>query len=189
MRPLLIVLAALPTVSGCSTFETRDVYRTSDAARYEASGVLLAVGFEPDTRFYSVGLLGLPLVPTVMSASPRTDLALAVQLRLERNLDFSFSSSPCLNVSGKPLCPSQIELRAVAMAQDDGSAYADRLPRWDWLSEFKNARHMIVEPAPSTRIEKEHILAHYNYSGSRWGYLLVEATYKYECGAALRPLT
>lgn len=181
MRLLLFYLLTLSALSGCSTFETRDVFQSNDPVRYEASGIIIDVWFKPDTRFSSIGPLGIPVVPIVMTASKQDEFALVVSLQQQKNLDFSFITNLCLNVDTQPLCPRQMEIHAIAMAKDDGTAHADKIPRWHKLPEFQSAREMVIDSVRPIRISKKDILTHYNHTGTHWDYLRIDAIYKYKC--------
>ena len=187
-RLVLTVCLLLP---GCSVFVVQDVHRVageeSAFISHEAAGVELHVGINPDTRFYSFGMLGLPIIPTIIKPSDPTELALAIQLELRNDEDFSFASRPCLmDDESRQLCPHKVEASAVALYQDDGSTYADKRKRWNKIPSFYSPGTPILTisttPESHARISRDRIYQHYGYFGDqKWGYLRVNVAYRYKC--------
>ena len=180
----MVVMLAM----ACSTYEARDIYRPtgSEPLDYQSEALGLQIGFDPDTRFYSVGLAGVPVLPTVVDPGGSTTLNLAINLRMKTDFDFSFSPGPCLvTESERPLCPYEIEVSARAMSQDDGTMYADGLRRWHKIEKFYRSQSLRLTPSEARRrgrVSRDSVYGHYSYSGMpKWGFMLVDLTYKYQC--------
>lgn len=183
----LALLTVALLLSGCSTMIVQDNYRVADKEtrflEFRTDGVELLTGFNPDIRFYSIGVLGVPVIPTNVSVSDPSEINLAIELTLHHDFDFSFLTRPCLVVkSSKPLCPDNLTISAVALYQDDG---LDDKKTWHKVSDFYNTGEMkIVFPAASesVRIGRERVYSHYGYSGEeKWHFLRIDITYNYKC--------
>ena len=177
-------------VGGCSTFEVRDIYKPveneSTLLAYNSADVELQVEINPDTRFYSIGMLGLPIIPIYFNATDLSEIALAIGLTLHHDYDFSFAPRPCFAVvNSSALCPYGLEVSAVGMFQDDGSMYTDKQKRWQKISNFYNTATRILSlptTSNSTRVDRGYVYQHYGYTGAqRWDYLRVDFTYKFKC--------
>lgn len=177
-------------VSGCSTLEVRDAYipvgNETKLLDYKSEDVKLRVRINPDTRFYSIGILGFPIIPTYFTTSDPTEITLAISLTLQRDQDFSFASRPCLTVENSiAFCPYKLEVSAVALYQDDGSMYADKQKRSQKISNFYRIENRILTLpiAPeSSRVNRQRIYKHYGYTGvPKWDYLRVDLTYNFKC--------
>jgi hypothetical protein len=183
------LLAVGLIVAGCSSYEVRDAYvpaaGAAAALRFEQDQAMLNIGFEPDSRFTSIGLLGVPFIPVHTSHDGSKKIDLELYLTLRRDRDFSFTQRPCLTLEGQQtLCPNQIWLSASALYQDDGSAYRDQLPRWQKLDAFHGAKtELTFTPQDDgVRVDRARVYRHYGYSGSpAWGYMHVVVRYTYDC--------
>ena len=180
-------------VGGCSTFEVRDVYiptgNESELLAYNSGEVELQAQINPDTRFYSIGVFGLPIIPVYFNVSDPSEITLAIGLTLRQDYDFSLAAQPCLEVVRLgPLCPYILEVSAVGMFQDDGSMYADKQKRWQKISSFYETENRILSLSTTVndpRVNREHIYQYYGYTGDqKWNYLRVNFTYKYKCDEA-----
>ncbi|SRR5229473_6513874 len=188
---ILVIMMMGFLFGGCSTFEVRNTYRLagkeSSLLKYNANGVELRAGINPDPRFYSIGILGLPIIPVYFKTSDPREIVLTIELTLHHDYDFSFASQPCLKVDNSPpLCPDRLSISAMALFQDDGSKWADRQKRWMRISNFHNTEKLIIDflaARESDRVSRERIYQHYGYSGEKkWGYLWVGLAYHYKCG-------
>ena len=146
----------------------------------------LRIGMNPDTRFYSIGILGAPIIPTYVKSAESKTIRMEVQLTLRHDRDFSFAERPCLsNEQELALCPSEVSVGAIAMFQDDGSMYADKRKRWQHISSFFRAQQRtfaIAPPKEKERINRQRVYQHYAYFGQpEFGYLQVNVRYSYEC--------
>jgi len=151
--------------------------------------VELRVGINPDTRFYSIGMLGIPFIPTYFKTSEPTEISLAISLTLRHDHDFSLAPRPCLTVDNSiSFCPYKVEVSAIALFQDDGSMYTDKQKRWQKVSSFYRAENQILSlstVSESNRVNREHNYQHYGYTGvQKWGLLRADFTYKYKCEGA-----
>jgi hypothetical protein len=186
-RSVVIALLALPSAA-CSTFTVQDVYNPiGRTSFYSADGAVVSMWIAPHTRVYAIGPVGAPLVPTQTRPSKQDTLSLTLILRLEKQLDFSFQTLPCLEMGSEKLCPTAVDVSAVAMYRDDGSKYKDKHPRWHQLLEFSQKKGFQVHPgddASRHRLTRQTIFDHYGYSGATWGYLHLNITYRYDCRRA-----
>lgn len=188
--PRISALVIGLVVGGCSTLEVQDAYRPigneTALLDYKIDDVELRVGINPDTRFYSIGVFGVPIIPTYFKTADSTELALGIGLTLRHDHNFSFALRPCLTIeNSSTFCPYELEVSAVGMFRDDGSMYADKQKRWQKISNFYSAENRILslptEPE-SGRVSRERIYQHYSYTGYRkWDYLRIDLTYKYKC--------
>lgn len=182
-----VLVAAAWLVSGCSTMEVQDVYRpVGESPGVMTDTVMAMAGFAPDDRFYSVGVAGMPVIPTHVAASDQDTLVFTVTLRLLRDADFSFAGRPCLVAGDEELCPVGVAVNAVAMARDDGGAYRDRRPRWFVLPEFRGPSPAFPPPTDA-RITKELLYARHGYRGAPWEQLRVDVAYTYRCAMVCSP--
>ena len=193
IRHLSAVLITVFALGGCSTFVVSDTYtlvgdKTSSLG-YKSNDVELTLMINPDIRFYSAGMFGLPIIPTVIDITDPTELTLAVNLRLYRDYDFNFAVRPCLtDETSQPLCPYRAEVTALAMYQDDGSMHADKSKRWHNVWE-RDSEHRLLSQliVPGARnINRERIYQYFNYmpgTSRKWDILLIDFAYKYKCEA------
>ena len=184
-------MASILLLGGCSTLEVRDTYRSvgeqSTFLEYKNDDVTLSAIIEPDTRFYSIGVFGLPIIPTYFKISSPTEISLVIRLTLRNEHNFSFLPQPCLIVeNSKALCPYRLDVSALGQYQDDGTMYSDKQKRWQKISSFYNTASMIVNPSTTPaeiRVDRSRIYQHYGYTGAQaWGHLNVTLTYRYNCG-------
>ena len=192
VRLTILMTAGLAFGSGCATYEVRDVYRSEGALpEYTSDGVTVRAWVAPMRRFYSVGPIGLPIIPTDFGPSERDRLSVVLVLRLRKDAAFSFDPAPCLRVGPRQsICAEEAEISAVAMRQDDGSKHTDSQPRYHWLPEYSGKPHLFVAAASRARqdrITKQDIYRHYGYAGAPWNYLNVTVTYHYRCVEACPP--
>jgi len=176
--------------TGCSTYEAHDVYLPIDAVSlgYQSESLNLVIGFDPDTRFYSTGIAGIPIVPTVVKPVDSRTIRLAIEFRLRDQLDYSFAPNPCLIIDdAESLCPHMVEVDTRAMFQDDGTMYADGRPRWNKIGAFYNSPDLSFAPAAAaggSRITPTTIYEHFGYLGTpQWGFLVLNLAYEYRCEA------
>lgn len=188
---LKIILLIAAFIGGCSTLELQDAYTTTETKKnvlldLKQEDVELRIGINPQTRFYSMGILGTPVVPTYVKPADTKEIQLGISLNLRHERDFSFAARPCLGINAQDtLCPHEIEISAVGLFQDDGSMYRDKQKRWQKISNFYDPNNQVLRLAPdlnTTRIDRQLIYKHYVYSGTpQFGYLRVSVTYKYQC--------
>jgi hypothetical protein len=188
VRPLLCGLITGVLATGCSTYEAHDIYQPIDAVPlgYQSESLSLVIGFDPDTRFYSTGIAGVPIFPTVIQATDSKTIRLAIEMRLRDQLDFSFAPNPCLIIDdAELLCPHMVEVNTRAMFQDDGTMYADGRPRWNKIDEFYDSPVLSFAPraaAGGVRITPTTIYEHLAYLGTpQWGFLIVNLAFEYRC--------
>jgi hypothetical protein len=142
--PLSGALLVGMLATGCSTYEVRDVYLPVDESQleYQSETLHLKIAFDPDTRFYSAGIAGIPVIPTVVDPDGPSMLTLAVDFQTSDQLEFSFAHAPCASFDrGDLVCPFETEVVARAMSVDDGSMYADQRPRWHRIEEFSGTTY------------------------------------------------
>ena len=156
---------------------------------FKQEDVEVRVGINPDMRFYSVGILGVPIVPTYIQGPDSKTIRMEIVLILQNDRDFSFAQHPCLGIEGQnPLCPYETSVTAVALSQDDGSMWADKQKRWHHISTFYQAKERTLKLEPTndgTRIQRKRIYQHYGYAGNpQLGYLHLNVQYTYECSTA-----
>jgi hypothetical protein len=191
-RPIhTICVLVLGVLAGsCSTYEVRDAYTPiangPGYVEFKQDDVELRIGIKPDTRFYSIGILGAPMIPTYIKASDSKTIPMEIRLTLRHDRDFSFARRPCLSAeSNDALCPDELLVTAVAMSRDDGSMYTDKQRRWRRIPNFYQANERTLNPPvtnDSTRINREVIYQHYGYVGEpEFGYLQVSVRYTYKC--------
>lgn len=175
--------------SGCSVFHVRDTFKVaednSEAIKYTADPLKIRVQIEPDTRFYSVGLLGLPIIPLHFKISDATELALTFELSLSKDSDFSFLFNSCLIIdNSKPICPKKLDLYVFANFLEDGF-YVVGGRRQFYRNPVFHKSNLIITPQTvlkNSLITREHIYRHYGYTGKeKWDYLRVNLTYLYQC--------
>jgi hypothetical protein len=176
-----LIAGALAT--GCSTYEVRDTYLPLDESRleYQNDTLNVRIAFDPDTRFYSFGIAGIPVIPTVVDSDGSSMVTLVVEFHITDHLEFSFAHDPCASFDGgDPVCPFETEVVARAMAVDDGSTYEDQRPRWHRIEEFSGSRVL----HGSARITPATIYQHLGASGKpSWDSLRLTLSYKYRCEA------
>ena len=184
------MLSAVFICCGCSTFETRDIYAPAgqDApyTKYTAEDIQLRIGFDPDTAFYSIGLLGVPAIPTYIDTSDSRDLILNLSLELGKNVDFTFDKVPCLIANGSTsICPHMVEVSAIALYQDDGSIWKDKKSRWHKISQFYDLNNRLLKlPIKEEHhsINRDKVYDYYGYeSYPKWDFFRIDIKYKYKC--------
>lgn len=118
LRASTLLLAA--ALGGCSALEVSDVFVARETGEKSAvitgTDAIVSVDFDADTRFYSAGVLGIPVIPTYAKGAAKV-LNMEIRLRLSRRHDYSFAAAPCLTTATGPLCP---ELVSIAPAFDSG---------------------------------------------------------------------
>jgi hypothetical protein len=73
----VMVLTVGVVAVGCSTFEVFDAYKPIDNTgllNYKQDDVELRLGINPDDRFYSIGVLGIPAIPITPKPQPQERL-------------------------------------------------------------------------------------------------------------------
>ena len=186
----IILLSAVFICNGCSTFETREIYapvgKNAPYVEYTIDDIQLRIGFDPDTDFYSIGLLGVPVIPTYIDTSDSRDVILNMSLELRKNIDFTFDKLPCaITKDSTSICPRTVEVSAIALYQDDGSTWKDKQRRWHKISQFYDLNNRVLK-LPTTKesqsINRDDIYSHYGYDGyPDWDLLRIDIKYKYRC--------
>lgn len=178
---------------GCSIFEVRDTFRLagqgSGALNYKTDTVELRAEIKPDTRFFSIGLLGAPVVPIHFKISDPSEMVLAFELSLHRDYDFYFLFHSCLTIeNSKPICPEKLVISVFAQFQEDGFRYSDGRRRWHRNPIFHKSENLVITPitAPENNlVSRKRIYQHYGYTGEqKWDYLRVHLKYIYRCEVA-----
>jgi len=186
---LLLSLAA----TGCSTFEVYDLYRPPDADTLEATPGAglnrLSVHVPRDYRFYSIGPIGLPVIPLPFGLGRDTNIRLRVGADLADEIDLSMAGRPCVRTaSDDTLCPTRMTLFAGASFPDDGSMHADGKPRWHLVPAFADPNRQRPEIALTDAtgpITLADIYRHYGYDGTpKWGHMTISLEYLYPCASA-----
>jgi hypothetical protein len=186
----IVFLSAFFICCGCSTFETRDIYAPAGKdipyIEYGVEDIKLNIGFDPDTDFYSIGLLGVPVIPIYMDTSDPRDLILNVSLELKKNVDFTFENVPCLTTNDSTsICPRMVEVSAIALYQDDGSTWEDKKKRWHKISQFydlNNRQMKLPITEESHSINRDKVYEHYGYEDyPKWDFFRIDIKYKYQC--------
>ncbi len=114
-----VVLFVL-VLGGCSTYQVNDVYSTQGASdeffqSVKLNDVLLKVSIVPTLRFYSFGMLGVPVVPMYLDSNDKNELRLNIVMSLKKDRDFSFAGNPCFKLDDQGnLCPKLAEVSARA---------------------------------------------------------------------------
>lgn len=188
-----IILLIAAFIGGCSTLELQDTYVETETKKdllldLKQEDVELRVGINSKTRFYSIGVLGIPVIPTYVKPTAAEEILLGISLTLRHERGFSFAARPCLSIEGQNmLCPYEVEISAVGLFQDDGSMYGDKQKRWQKISNFYNLDNQLLRLAiapTANRVDRQLIYQHYNYSDTpEFGYLRVTLTYKFQCTA------
>lgn len=175
---------------GCSTYEVSDLYVPvgDDEPREivpqsRPYGAMIA----PDTRLYSLGVFGAPLIPTRVRTGEPTSFELMAWLDAEATRDFSFSTAPCLHDDdGRRLCPYEVEVSSFAReAPPPNETDAER--RWREMRRAKRVRSLLIgldvdAPDPS-RIDRGRIYRHFQLEDATvWERFRVELVYRYRCG-------
>jgi hypothetical protein len=187
----LRALRALPSpmllacLAGCSTLEVSDVLvaRETGRPRLESSGpdASLSLGFNDTTGFYSVGVFGMPVIPTyVKGESP--DLVLEARLTLVHHVDYSFATAPCLETDAAPLCPESVQviplLESRAEVQIGADAAAERIAG---LPDFSLSAAELRAPARMTSAEVERRISYLGIPP--WVSASIDVVYTYRCAA------
>ena len=159
-------------VSGCSTYAHYDYYEPISEA---SKPTLLPdrFGFYPLRTFASAGPLGIPAIPVSIPASNET-LELEVHFERHRNVPFSVSRSPCINLeNGQQICAHDYEI--------SGFAENSKL-------EWPNNRKFISYGPHGTNDRHSRITSNriYEQNGfiftSEWNWLALTVNYKFQCG-------
>lgn len=189
-RALVLLIAGL-TVS-CSTLRVADGYALPDksiARQLLVPDGKVRIAFQPITRLFAVGVLGVPVVPTNVRSRDLTEFILSLELTLYAEHHFSFASGLCLGIeAASSLCSDKVLIRAAAGWQDDGSAHRDGLKRWHDLPQFYQSRKQyydVIEARPgASTIDRMDLYEFYDYDAQRtpkWGYLKMEILYHFTC--------
>jgi hypothetical protein len=184
----LMLVGTIILSAACSTLEIKDRYvlqGKSPEAYLPIPDGDLTLGFQPATRFYSFGVLGAPILPTVPHREP-TEIKLSVALKLNADHEFSFARSVCIKADAADrLCSDEAEVHAIAMRQDDGSAYSDKRRRWNHIDPFflHRSYYNVISPRQgSENIDRTAIYELYGYQGTpKWDLMVVEVVYRFTC--------
>lgn len=194
-RNSIFVAWAIAAV-GCSTLDVQDGYALSDKSVLLQPSITdgeLRVAFEPTTRLFAVGVLGIPLIPTVVRTRPMDEFNLYVEMTVHAEHEFSFAGDHCLQeASGSQICSNQTSIHAVALWQDDGTAYRDKQPRWNHILQFFQTNRPyylpITDRPKELGINRDTIYKLYDYQESpKWGYLKLELLYHFTCAERCPP--
>lgn len=184
------VCVGLVLTAGCSTLQIQDAYRLPNGGSEFEIAVPdgdAVVGFQPATRLYSLGLVGAPLIPTVIKRHSPAEINLSVRLTLHADHDFAFPPSVCVRSdTAAELCSDTAFIHAYAIFQDDGSAYRDKHRRWQHIAPFfdsKRAWYEAITPSENdVSFDRAAVYRHYGYVGSpKWDLLSVEMVYHVPC--------
>lgn len=110
LRPsnVLCAVVAGASLSSCSTFDVYDRYELpAGATPWQANipGGMVAITFDPDTKFSSAGVLGLPVLPAVAGSSTTGTITLRTTLIVDADHEFSVARSVCFGAQdGAALC-------------------------------------------------------------------------------------
>jgi hypothetical protein len=192
---LSLLAFCLIVIGGCSTYEVRDSYVPLEnglgVLNFKQEDAELQIGMNPDMRFYSIGLLGVPFIPTSFKGNESKSIRMEIRMTLRQDRDFSFAQRPCLTTENEQaLCPNETSVSAIALSQDDGSRYADKQKRWHHIANFYQAKERTFELTPSdaARISRQSVYQHYGYLGKpEFGYLQVNVRYTYKCSETCPP--
>lgn len=189
IRFLLAICLISVALTGCSTFEIWNRYQPVGDGHRDSEqlndGVFMSLRFSPDGQFYSIGVLGLPIVPVHISFSDPDELSLELNLSFQQDIDFSIPQSLCIVFDDQQqLCPDVIDLRALGMYQDSGAPHKDGRPRWQNVPAFHNKPHLIrkLQSGSENRISRDDIYLHYGYTGGvPWNSMIANIRYHYTC--------
>jgi hypothetical protein len=186
---LLSMLITVIFMTGCSIYRVYDAYEIADGGNkpsYKTSEIEAWMRFEDDNRFYSIGILGLPVIPTVIKIKDNKKLTIESTLRLNKECPFFIKTQPCLIFdNANKVCAREFTVDAVAMYQDVGTMYRDGKKRWHKLPEFINRTNLVVPLQGENRpaqVGQEEIYRHYAYTKQpAWEWLQIRFIYDFEC--------
>ncbi len=184
----LVVACLVMSAYGCSTFEISDVYMSKETGKeyvsFSNKEAQLSIMFAPDSRFGSVGVLGIPAIPIPVGDGPQDAVVLEVDLRLLRETVFSFALRPCLTTQESLLCPQLVKISPLFDSADK-EARDERGNRTYGRIRLFSAPDMEVALSAKDegkRITSDSIFAHYGYKGiPRWVFGVVRLHYEYAC--------
>src|SRR5262245_61130937 len=186
VRSISLLILGVALFVGCSTYEVRDVYvalaTETGVFSFKEEHAQFYIQVNPDPRFYSIGIPGVPLIPTYVGGSEPNAIRMNLGLTLRRDRDFSIAQRPCLSVENRePLCASRTGVRTSARYQDDGSAHADKQRRWQSIANFDQLKEWILDLDSQNdggRVDRKRLYQHYGYVGKpEFGYLQVDVLY------------
>lgn len=187
-----VVLFVL-VLGGCSTYQVNDVYSTQGASdeffqSVKLNDVLLKVSIIPTLRFYSLGMLGVPVVPMYLDSKDKNELRLNIVMRLYKDLDFSFAGNPCFKLDDqRTLCPKLAEVSAKAYVwshEMHGKDFTTRVLKDIGNFYGRDRPKLIVRSLKSEdRISRADIYQHYEaYQGEpKFERLDLTIDYVYDC--------
>lgn len=190
-RPIdaILYLATFAALAGCTTLEVDDVYAPAAGMDIPATGEIsrnFGVSIDPDTRFYAVGILGAPVIPTVAKRGTPDRMSVSAWIDSSEPGAFSFAGAPCLqDDDGSKLCPRAVEVdNFVHQKPPPNESDADR-----WLRERAPKKRIasLVIPLDGTgraeaRIGRARIYRHFELAeDAQWERFRVDVTYRYRC--------
>lgn len=198
IQALLFVSLLALSVVGCSTFEVQNFYvPTADSSKsFEqlTDGASMSLQFSPSWQFYSIGVLGMPVIPVNARSGDPDELYLELNLNFQQDMDFSVPLALCIvSDSQQQLCSDEVDLRALGMYQDSSQQHEDNSPRWRHVTAFSGKPQLTrkLPLASDDRLSRSDIYRHYGYSGSTpWTSMTVNIRYHYTClGACPKQFT
>ncbi|TXH76074.1 MAG: hypothetical protein E6Q88_03110 [Lysobacteraceae bacterium] len=183
-----VVAVACIALAACATFEIEDRYMPIEGAsdfHQRRDARLYSVWIDSDTRLYSIGMFGAPMVPTRVRPGDPTTVSLSVWLDARQVRQFSFAPAPCVSGDDGPaLCPDEVEIAALTRAapppnETDGERrFREMRPK----TRIANLVIALASGAPPPRIDRARIYQHFQLDeATQWEYFSVELRYRYRC--------
>jgi hypothetical protein len=177
--------------SSCTTLSVEDHYALPDGrdtVQLDFDGGKFVAGVNPTDRFFAVGALGVPLIPTVARRSPKPNIEVALHLRETSDHDFDLPRTLCVTpTDGVDQCSTKTLIHSYAAYQDDGRAYRDGLKRWHGLPTVCGSGKSYYLEVPASAVGRLSRDALYNLcgypSGPAWKVLDVEIVFEVPCTA------
>ncbi len=188
LRQVLILISIIFMI-GCSTYRVYDSYEIENGKNkpsYRTTEAEVSLRVEDVDRFYSFGILGLPIIPTLIKIKDNKTLTIESRLQLNKEHEFFIKTQPCLILdNANKICASELIVYAWAMYQDDGTMNRDGKKLWHYLPEFSNRTKLVVpsrgEIIPD-QVGQEEIYRHYDYKKQpAWDMMEVRFFHNFEC--------
>jgi hypothetical protein len=188
LRRVLILISIIFMI-GCSTYRVYDSYEIENGENkpsYKTTEAEASLRVKDEDRFFSFGILGLPVIPTFIKIKDNKTLTIESILGLNKEHEFFINTQPCLILDNvNKICASELIVDAMATYQDDGTMYRDGKKRWHMLPEFMYRTNLVVPSRGENRpgqVGQEEIYRHYDYKKQpAWERLQVRFIHNFEC--------
>lgn len=186
-RLSLAILAFFATA--CSSFGIADHYASSfDATnRRHPMNERTHVDVVPraDGRFFSLGVLGLPVVPVGIAVTSPDEIEIEVTVLLHEDVDFSLAWHPCLELEGEEaLCAgsARVDWHADRAVTDAGGERYERIPATNSYMQWTRLFAPIADRELTARVTRDAIYERAGYRGEPpAAYQRIEAVYSFPC--------